>query len=178
MLRIFPRSAAAIALAWTLVIGGAAAPAAFELASSPVQAQPQPTPTTTVLPDGPQPLGVVIRLYATGPEFHRDADHWQSGIDTSIPPSIDSSGFLVIHTTEKNAVVSCTAHPDETLVARGITAGCSNGSHLVRFLLVKPDSVTAQPVPLDLNNPIHYSRVSGPYSNLWVDIIHDGSWAE
>lgn len=177
MSRVFPRSAVAIALAWAIVIGGAAAPAAFEVTSRSVVAQPQP-PAPTILPAGPQPLGVVIRLYESGPEFHLDADHWESGIDTSIPPEIDSSGFLVIHTKEKNAVISCTAHPDETLVARGITAGCSNGSHLVRFLLVKPDSVTAQPVPLDLNNPVHYSRVSGAYSNLWVDVIHDGSWIE
>lgn len=143
--------------------------------SSNVVNQPQPTPTTTVLADGPQPLGVVIRLYDTGPAFHLDDDHWESGIDTSIPPAIDASGFLVIYTKEKNAVISCEASPDETLVARGITAGCSNGSHLVRFRLVKV-GLDGQPAPLDLNEPIHWSRVSGPYSNLWVHITHDGAW--
>lgn len=139
-----------------------------------VQMQPQP-PSSPVLPDGPQTLGVVIRLYDTGPEFHLDADHWESGIDVSQPPEIDASGFLVIHTKEKNAVINCEANPDETLVARGITAGCSNGSHLVRFRLVKV-GLDGQPAPLDLNNPVHYSRVSGAYSNLWVDITHDGRW--
>lgn len=137
--------------------------------------QPQP-PASPVLPDGPQTLGVVIRLYETGPEFHLDADHWQSGIDVSRGVDIDASGFLVIYTAEKNAVINCEANADETLAARGITAGCSNGSHLVRFQLVKPGLNGAPPVPLDLNDPVHYSRVSGPFSNLWVDITHDGSW--
>lgn len=139
-----------------------------------VQMQPQP-PSSSVLPDGPQALGVVIRLYEDGPEFHLDNDHWESGIDVSEPPEIDASGFLTIHTKEKNAVINCEANPDETLVARGITVGCSNGSHLVRFRFVKV-GLDGQPAPLDLNNPVHYDRVAGSYSNIWVDITHDGRW--
>lgn len=160
----------AVILSVAVVLGlSVGAPAVARVVS-----QPQP-PSSSVLPAGPQSLGVVIRLYDTGPEFHLDDDHWESGIDVSQDPEIDASGYLVIHTKEKNAVISCEASPDETLVARGITAGCSNGSYLVRFRLVKI-GLDGQPAPLDLNNPVHYSRVSGEFSNLWVNITHNGSW--
>lgn len=163
------RIALSAVLAVGLLIGGCA-PAVI------APAQPQPTPPTTVLPAGPQPLGVVIRLYDTGPAFHLDADHWESGIDTSIPPAIDAGGFLTFYTKEKNAVIAADCAPDETLVARGITTGISNGSHLIRVRFVKPDINTAQPVVLDLNDSVHYSRVSGAYSNIWCHITHDGAW--
>lgn len=140
-----------------------------------VSRQPQPTPTTTVLPDGPQQLGGVIRLYADGPEWHVDADHWIHGIDPTVDPVIDSSGLLTFMTLEKNAVVNCEGNPDETLVKRGVTVGCTNGSHLVRLQFVKV-GLDGQPAPLDLNDPVHYSRVSGAFSNVWVDIVHDGAW--
>jgi hypothetical protein len=160
-------------LAPLLLVGGITLGASLPVAA---HRQPQP-PTSSVLPDGPQPLGAVLRLYDDGPAWHEDLDHWESGIDTSVPPVIDASGFLTFHTKEKNAVIYCVASPDETLVARGITAGCSNGSHLVRLRLVKVGT-DGQPAPLDLNNEIHWDRVSGPYSNLWISLIHDGRWEE
>lgn len=140
------------------------------VAASALHEQRQPAMSSTVLADGPQPIGGVMRLYPDGPKWHVDADHWIEGIDPTVDPVIDSSGFITFHTLEKNAVISCEANPDETLVARDITAGCSNGTYLVRFRLVKAG------VPLDLNDPAQWGLVSGSYSNLWVDITHNGSW--
>jgi hypothetical protein len=156
-------AAAALAFAFSLGAGvGAVGPALHE--------QPQPTPTSTVLPDGPQFIGGVMRLYADGPKWHADADHWISGIDPTVDPVIDSSGFITFHTLEKNAILSCEANPDETLVARDITAGCSNGSYLVRLRVAKAG------VPLNMDDPDDYALAQGSYANFWVDIEQDGSW--
>ena len=160
--------ATATALALALALGALG----NDVAASALHEQRQPAATSTVLPDGPQFVGGVMRLYPDGPKWHVDADHWISGIDPTIDPVIDSSGFITFHTLEKNAVLSCEANPDETLVARDITAGCSNGTYLVRFRLVKAG------VPLNLNDPEDYALVAGSFSNLWVDIEHDGSWVQ
>jgi len=156
-------TAAALTLAVALGAWGNGAAAALH-------EQPQPAASSTVLPDGPQFVGGVMRLYADGPEWHVDADHWIEGIDPTIDPVIDSSGFITFHTLEKNAVLSCEANPDETLVARDITAGCSNGTYLVRLRLAKGG------VPLDLEDPEDWDLVEGEYANFWVDIEHNGSW--
>lgn len=156
----------AIALSVGIVIG---APAVVDSI-----AQPQP-PSSSVLPAGPQPIGVVIRLYDTGPEFHLDDDHWEAGVDTARGVDIDAAGYLVIYTKEPNAVINCGADPDETLVARGITVGCSNGSHLIRLRFVKV-GLDGQPAVLNLNNPVHYDRVEGDFSNIWFRGLHNGSW--
>jgi len=115
-------------------------------------------------------LGGCIRLYPTGPEWHVDTDHHTVGIDPTIDPTIDDSGFLNFWTLVKNPVVSATAAADETLVGRGIHAGISNGTHLVRIRLYKV-GVGA----LDLSNPTHYGYAAGPYSNLWVTLVHNES---
>jgi len=157
----FLSSLAALALAIGGVLAG-------------VQMQPQPQPPVP-LGAGVQTLGGVIRLYDSGPEWHADADHYTSGIDPTIDPVIDSAGMLTFWTVEKNAVISCEASPDESLVKLGITVGCSNGSNLVRLQFVKVGT-DGQPAPLDLNSPIHYSRVAGPYNNIWVEITHNTDW--
>lgn len=140
------------------------------VAASALRDQPQPPPASTVLPDGPQFVGGVLRLYPDGPKWHVDDDHWIRGIDPTVDPIIDSSGFLTFHTIEKNAILSCEANPDETLAARDITAGCSNGTYLVRLRLVKAG------VPLNLDDPEDYTLAAGMYANFWVGLEMDGSW--
>ena len=150
------------------VIAGFALALSFALGG--IVAQPQPA-SDTVVADGPQTLGGCIRLYATGPEWHVDADHWIEGIDPTVDPVIDSSGFLTFHTIEKNAVVSISPSPDETLTARGISVGGSNGSYLVRLRFYK-EGVG----PLNLNNPAHWDYIEGEFSNLWIIVVQDGAW--
>lgn len=135
--------------------------------------QPQPPPVSTVVADGPHTLGGCIRLYATGPEWHVDNDHWIEGIDPSVDPVIDSSGFLTFHTIEKNAIVAIQPSPDETLVARGISVGGSNGSYLVRLRFYK-----AGVGPLDLTKKEHLAYITGKVTNIWVTLTQNGTWEE
>lgn len=118
-------------------------------------------------------LGGCIRLYETGPVWHVDTDHHTVGIDPTVNPTIDGSGLLTFYTLAKNPIIGCSINPDETLVARGISAGLSNGTHLIRIRFYKDGISGADGAPLDLNNPVHWSRVSGIYSNLWVTLIHN-----
>lgn len=112
--------------------------------------------------------GGCIRLYATGPEWHTDTGHHTVGvIDTSEPPEIDASGFLVFRLIGGNPVVAMTAASDETLTAKGISAGCSNGGPICRVRFYK-DGVG----PLDLNNPIHWAYVAGKFNNVWMILVH------
>lgn len=151
------------------IITGAALAISFALGG--IAYQPQPVPETTVLENGPQTLGGCIRLYGSGPEWHVDNDHWIAGIDPTVNPVIDSSGFLTFKTIEKNAIVSISPSPDETLTARGISVGGSNGSQLVRLRFYK-EGVG----PLNLKNAKHWSYVQGEFSNLWILIVQDGEW--
>lgn len=115
--------------------------------------------------------GGCIRFYSTGPEWHINDGHHTIGlIDTSTQPTIDTSGFLVINLLDigERAVVSMTAASDETLVARGISVGCSNGGPTCRMRFYK-DGVG----PLDLNDSTHWGYVAGIYSNLWMTLVHD-----
>lgn len=121
----------------------------------------------------PEIFGGCIRLYDTGPEWHVDEDHHTVGIDPTVAPTIDASGFLTFWTLVKNPIIGCSIQPDETLTARGINAGLSNGTHLIRLRFYKEGISGANGAPLDLNDPIHWSRVTGPYSNLWITLIHN-----
>jgi len=119
--------------------------------------------------------GACIRLYSTGPEYHIDPEHSTIGlIDTSTPPTIDSSGYLEIKLINSETdvpngpVVAMTAASDETLTGLGIFVGCSNGGEIVRMRFYKIGVG-----PLDLNNPSHWAMVDGPYSNLWLTLVHD-----
>jgi hypothetical protein len=121
------------------------------------------------------PSGGCIRLYDDGPEWHIDPHHQTVGLfDISHPPRIDSSGFLVIDLVNPDGsgentwpVVMMAANPDETLVTRWITGGCSNGGPIMRIRLVHKDLG-----PLDLTRPDHYAIVAGKYSNLWPEAEH------
>ena len=160
------RTTTALLVAFGLVAGGAAAPAAVE------RLQPASViePATSV----PTVLGGCIRLYETGPEWHVDADHHTVGIDYTIDPVIDAQGFLTFYTLVKNPIISSSVQVDESLADRSIrTGGVSNGTHLVRIRLFKEPISGGEDVPLDLNNPVHWSRVAGSYNNLWVTLVHD-----
>lgn len=118
--------------------------------------------------------GGCMRLYADGPKWHVDSDHHIEGIDPTIDPTIDSSGFLNFWTIEKHPIFSGTVQVDESLAGRSIRAGGpSNGTHLVRIQLMKADPAGGMDIPLDLNNPVHWSRVAGPTCNLWITLWHD-----
>lgn len=125
-------------------------------------------------------LGGCMRLYPAdhpttpGPRWHVDTDHHIEGIDPTIQPVIDASGFLTFHTLVKNPIFAGTVQVDESLAERSIRAGGpSNGTHLVRIRLFKAPVDGGEDVPLDLNNPVHWSRVAGPFCNLWITLFHD-----
>lgn len=128
--------------------------------------------------------GGCIRLYPAshatpGPRWHINPEHSTIGlIDTSTQPTIDSDGWIEIKLinaetdTPNGPVVSMTAAADESLAGLGVTAGCSNGGEIVRIRLVKVGT-NGQPAPLDLNDPIHWSRVAGSTNNIWLTLVHD-----
>jgi len=118
-------------------------------------------------------IGGCMRLYDTGPEWHVDDDHHTIGIDPTVNPEIDSAGFLTFHNLVPNPIVACSVSPDETLTARGISGGLSNGTDLVRIRLYKDGVNGANGAALNLNDPVHWDRVAGPYCNLWITILHD-----
>jgi hypothetical protein len=154
------RTIAAVLVTLGLLVG-APAPAASQKAPAEVAA-------TAAVAGNPVVKGGCIRLYPDGPKWHVDTDHHTLGIDPTIDPVIDASGLLTFWTEEKAPVVSIVPSPDESLTARGIDVGGSNGSHLVRLQFYKDGTNGSNGTPLDLNNEIHYDRVSGPYVNVWV----------
>lgn len=125
--------------------------------------------------------GGCIRLYkddheTPGPQWHINSGHSTIGlIDTSAPPTIDASGFLVVNFLDvgPRSVVSMTAASDESLTARGIFAGCSGGGSNCRIRFYKNGINGADGVPLNLNNAVHWDRVSGDLCNLWITFVHE-----
>jgi len=160
------RTVASVLVTLGLLVGGPA-PAASQ--------KPPAEVTAAAVVGNPVVKGGCIRLYADGPRWHVDTDHHTLGIDPTIDPVIDSSGLLTFWTEEKAPVVAIVPAPDESLTARGIDVGGSNGSHLVRLQFYKDGTNGSNGTPLDLNNPVHYDRVSGPYVNVWVLIYSDPS---
>jgi len=131
--------------------------------------------TTTTIPSGG-----CIRLYTAynedhepipDPQWHINAAHQTIGlIDTSVPPTIDSAGYLVVKLTgdpNTRAVVYMDASPDETLVSRDINAGCSNGGPICR---IKMRKIGVR--DLNLNIAADWALASGTYANLWLDLLH------
>jgi hypothetical protein len=163
--RALSRSLVAVTATLGLLIGAPAAPAALEDAPAVV--------SSSTVAGNPVIKGGCIRLYASGPKWHVDVDHHTVGIDPTIDPVIDSAGLLTFWTEDKAPVISIDPSPDETLTARGISVGGSNGSHLVRLQFYKDGINGGNGTPLDLNNPVHYDRVSGEYANVWVVIVSD-----
>lgn len=126
-------------------------------------------------------VGGCIRLYPASPlgtprpQWHVDEGHHTVGINyannNSNPdrPRIDESGFLVFNTLNRSPIISATAAMDETLSSKGILAGISNGTYLVRIRFYD----TKLGRPLDLNVESDYARLAGPYNNVWVTIVRN-----
>jgi hypothetical protein len=107
--------------------------------------------------------GGCVRFGAEGPYLHTNDSHQSIGI---VPTLTIVSGMLHVDLDEPLPVVSVVAHPDETLTARGISAGISGGVGFVnvRFHL-------AGHGPLYLNQPAHYEKVRGDLSNVWLTVL-------
>jgi len=132
-------------------------------------------PATPVPSDDLIISGGCIRFTENGPRWHINDNHETIGlIDTSTEPFINDDGFLEFNLTETgvNQVVSMTMSPDETMAARGLMAGASGGVSSVRVRLSKPSMTAGEWSPLNLNLPVHYSRVEGENSNLWITLVH------
>lgn len=122
--------------------------------------------------------GACIRFTDDGPRWHVNSGHHAIGlIDTSSEPFINSSGWLEFPLKDGGAtngwpVVSMTIASDETLAARGIFGGASSGTSEVRVRFSKAGVNGADTLPLNLSNPVHYERISGDNSNIWITLVH------
>lgn len=121
---------------------------------------------------GTSASGACLRFYASGPELHTNSSHVNTAV-TGFGPAgdgvdiYDATGKLVVkHTAPGGAISTMGALPDETLTARGISAGCSGGvgTTLIQFA----QNGTA----LDLRVQADYDKVAGQYSNLWIFWLH------
>lgn len=110
-------------------------------------------------------LGACIRLYPDGPALHVNDAHSACGVTGA---HIGDDGYLWITHAQSRPVVAIVPVPDETLTARGITAGASGGTNYSRVLLAEHG------VALDLRDPADYAKVAGSFSNLWYFVLHDG----
>lgn len=106
--------------------------------------------------------GGCVRFGDTGPYLHVNSHHTAVGI---VPESlcITDDGLLHVDLDESLPVVTTGAFPDETLTARGITAGISGG---VNTLNIKFHLAGHGPLYLDI--PSHYDKVRGATSNVWL----------
>ena len=112
-----------------------------------------------IYPDSSRANGVRLK-------WHVDEGHHTVGINPRKDPVIDAAGFITFRfssNTDPVPVIATSATPDETLVSRGISAGVSNGTHLIRIRLY--DSKLDR--PLNMNNRADARRVASPVSNLW-----------
>lgn len=126
-------------------------------------------------------VGGCIRLYPASslgtprPQWHVDEGHHTIGINYANNgsnegrPRIDESGFLVFNTLNRSPIVAATCAIDETLSSRGITAGISNGTHLVRIRFYSSQLGR----PLDLNSASDYAILAGPYNNVWITLVRN-----
>jgi len=108
--------------------------------------------------------GCVIRfdtLSPTGksvvPRIYENTAHACVGV-TSV--SVDwSNGDLVVRGNGSNTVVSVVVSPDETLTAKGISAGASGGGNCTRVRFYDRDGHRVPAYSLDLYSPA---------ANLWM----------
>lgn len=102
----------------------------------------------------------IIRFPSTGPEVLDDANHTPKGV-TGV--SITSAGLLEIQHDDLINVGHSHVSVDETLVARTIMVGQSQGftTATVRFY----DSYNTR--VLNLNTAADYARISHANANLW-----------
>lgn len=108
--------------------------------------------------------GGCVRFGDDGPYLHTNSAHSSVGL---VPDTlaITSDGLLHVDLDTSLPVISTGAWPDETLTARGVTAGISGG---VTALNVKFYLVGHGPLYLDL--PAHYDKVKGSSSNVWLTV--------
>lgn len=163
------------------------APAAIVLAllvgSTPTapESAPKAAPISTTQESSLSALvsGGCIRFTADGPRWHVNTAHHTIGlIDTSVQPFINASGWLEFKLTENgqpnpHPIVSMTVASDETLTNAGIFGGASSGTTEVRVRFWKAGVNGADGTHLNLNNPVHYDRISGDTSNVWITLVHD-----
>lgn len=124
--------------------------------------------------NGAEASGGCLRFYDSGVERHTNSTHVNNAI-TGFGEAgdgvdiFDTSGRLIVkHKLYGPAIITVGAFPDETLSARGITAGISGGVGTSLVQLVQNG------VPLDLREDADYAKVAGPYSNLWMFWLHHG----
>lgn len=153
-------------------MGGAAAPIPATLGAAPAQ-------TAVVAQDDVIVSAAVIRFTDDGPRWHINDSHVAIGlIDTSTEPIINASGWLEFNLVDENGdpnphpVAAMTIASDETLSTAGIFGGASSGTTEVRVRFSKSGVNGADRLPLNLNNEVHYDRISGPNSNVWVTLVH------
>lgn len=141
------------------LFAGAAAGAAAALGAVGLTAAPAPIPIR-LAQTGPVEVYGVIRFPSTGPVVLDDAGHTPKGV-TGV--SITAGGLLEIHHDDLIDVGTSRVTVDETLAARTIAVGQSQGftSAKVTFLDVYYMTV------LDLNDAADYARICGASSNLW-----------
>lgn len=119
-------------------------------------------------------FGGCMRLYPTnhktpGPRWHVDDDHHTIGIDPTVAPFIDpDSGYIHFYMLEHNPIIAATVAMDESLTARGISGGISNGTFLIRIRFYK-DGVG----PLDLRLAEHLAFITGNFCNVWCTFVQD-----
>ena len=126
----------------------------------------------TVPGAGTSASGACLRFYAGGPELHTNSSHVNTAITGFGPDGdgvdrYDAQGRLVIkHVAPGSAISTMGAMPDETLTARGISAGLSGGvgTTIVQF--------SQNGTPLDLRVAEDYAKIQGNYSNLWIFWLH------
>ena len=109
--------------------------------------------------------GGVIRFDPIdGIYLHTNATHHSVGIESV---GANADGDLYVKRFSGGAVVSLSASPDETLCARGITAGVSGGgiNSVIRLY-------NRAGKRLNLNNASDYAEIASPWSNLWVTYIN------
>lgn len=103
--------------------------------------------------------GCVVRLDDDGIYLHTNASHVSVGVRSV---SIDGP-YLYIDIPGNGPIVSMGAWCDETLTARGITAGPSGGTGTTKIRFHQEGYG-----PLDLSDPADYARAAGPLSNVWL----------
>ena len=109
--------------------------------------------------------GGVIRFDPTeGIYLHTNKTHHSVGIESV---GANADGDLYVKRFSGGAVVSLSASPDETLCARGITAGVSGGgiNSVIRLY-------NRAGKRLNLNNASDYAEIASPTANLWVTYIN------
>lgn len=134
-----------------------------------------PTPVAALPGDSVLVAGGTIRFTEDGPRWHINTAHRTVGFDTSVEPTIDSSGRLHANILDPHPVITTDAAADESLTANGIRAGISGGVQDVSIQFWKAGVNGADGAKLNLNNEVHYDRISCDLCNVWFTVLQDGT---